>query len=112
MDNLEQELRKALARSDAPDGFEAKVLNRLADDAVEGSFWRWLAMPLAPRPRWAMAVVATVLLGADVAWQHQRTVKERQQGEEAKTQLELALRVTSTKLRTIGQRIDQINERN
>jgi len=76
MDWLEEELRRALAREDPPDGFAERVLSRSA----RGAWGRrgWLAAA-------AMVVVA---FGAGGAWR-------QHQGNQAKEEVMLALRLAS-----------------
>jgi len=111
MDDLERQLRDALARKQAPDWFEAKVLAAAArEKKAPVDFWRQLMA--GTRLRWASAVLAgAAVLASGLAWQHERAVRERAEGEAAKARLELALKVTRVKLRKIGQKLDQM-ERN
>ena len=102
MDDLEQQLRNALARKDAPDWFEAKVLAAARrEPAVQARrpalLWRWVA-----------AFAAVLLMLGGVAWQQQRAALERARGEEAKARLELALKITSMKLHKIEQKLNQV----
>ena len=106
MEDFEQQLKNALARKDAPEWFEAKVMAAVRRD--EG-------MPVR-RPaslwRWASALVATVLVVGGVAWQQERAFQERAAGEAAKMRLELALKITRAKLQSIGQKLNQVERDN
>ncbi len=107
---LEKHLKNALAREEAPQWFEARVMN-----AVKAGT---RAQPVG-RPWWQWAIgmaVALIAIGAGVAWQHESAMErvrqahfemeQREAGEAAKAQLQLALRVTSAKLVLIQQRLD------
>ena len=102
MDDLEQQLKRALARQEPPPWFEAKVLSAVG------------TAQLAPRTgfrmRWASLAVAGGLLIAAVTFQHERQMRERAAGEEAKARLELALKITRVKLQKIDQKVRAIND--
>lgn len=88
-DDFEAQLREALTRAPAPDGFAGKVLERVT------------ASRRQPRWRAPLAVAAAVLvaIGA-VGWQR---LEEQRRAEEAKRQLMLALEITSEKLSVVNQ---------
>lgn len=110
-EDLEQQLRNALQRKDAPDWFEAKVLAAAArEQQTPRNFFQKLFA--GPRLRWASAVAVVALAVSGVTWQHERAVKERAAGEAAKTRLELALRITSTKLHKIEQKLNEVAQDN
>ena len=111
MEDLEQQLKNALARKDAPDWLEAKVLAAAAREPERRLGWRpqWL---FSGRLRWVSAVLAVAVVISGVTWQHERSVRERAAGEDAKARLELALRITSTKLRKIEQRLNDVERAN
>jgi hypothetical protein len=111
MEDLEQQLKNALARKDAPDWLEAKVLAAAAREPERRRSWRprWM---FAGRLRWASAVVAAAAVVSGITWQHERAVRDRAAGEDAKARLELALRITSTKLRKIEQRLNEVERAN
>jgi len=99
MDDLERQLSEALERKDPPPGFEARVL---AAAAAREDRRTWFGMPFGLR--WAAALgVSIVLIGA-VEWR--REAAERAAGEAAKARLQLALRITSEKLRKIQERVN------
>ena len=90
--NLENELKQALRRESPREGFSSRVLSRIE---AEGR------APHAPafRSRWMRAIAAslmfTVLAGGWAAWQ----IRERREGERAKEQLLLAMRIAGEKVR-------------
>lgn len=104
-DKLEQELRKALRPVEPPPGFVERVLARAES---EGGIARgtpridWFGMA---GWRWAAASALCVALAASaVVYQHER----QKQGEAAKEQLMLALRITSSKLQLASEGVREI----
>ena len=95
--SLENDLRQALRRVPAPEGFAERVrtviLSR-ADD--EGSQPRRSFAPLRMTAQWWRAVAATLLLGAILGgWGAHETMRRRE-GERAREQVLLALRIAGT----------------
>lgn len=108
MDDLEKQLKSAMARRDAPAWFEAKVLAAAAREP--NGFWRRLIA--SGRVRWATAVLAgAAVVASGALWQQQREQRERAAGQAAKAKLELALKITRVKLRKIEQKLNDL-ERN
>jgi hypothetical protein len=91
MDWVEQGLKQALARKDAPDGFAQRV--------------SWSAR----RPRFylarrvAAAAALVVVAGGSIAWREH-------QGRLAKEQVMTAMRMTSAKLRHIQGRVREVRQ--
>ena len=84
--SLENELRQALRRVPAPEGFAERVLARVNEPHRES------------RPAWWRAVAATLLLGAIFGgWGAHETMRRRE-GERAREQVLLALRITGEKV--------------
>jgi hypothetical protein len=112
MTRFEDELKKALQRQESPDGFADRVLARAAGQAPRplrsawrDSLWNVFAQPLL---RWA--AVAAVCVAMVAGGVHYRNVqRERAQGEAAKDQLLLALRIAGSKLQLAKTKVDQIN---
>lgn len=96
--NLDQELRNALRREPAPDGFAARVLAKTRVTEIRVTPW-WR------RPA-ALALAAALLLAAlipsAVSEYHRR---ERQRGLEAKEQLMTALSITRVQFQQAKERI-------
>ncbi len=91
-DELEQGLREALRRKPPPEGFARRVMARVPETAAAG-----VALPRAVRPRraWlAVALAAGLVLAAFGGVRYQ----QYRQGQEAKRQLLLALRITGEML--------------
>jgi hypothetical protein len=91
MDWLEDELRRALAREAPPDGFAGRVMARTVRGPVGAR--RWLAAA-------AMVVVAA---GAGVAWR-------QHQGNEARREVMLALRLASAPMHRIQLEVRSISQ--
>lgn len=105
---LEGELRLLLRREDAPSGFVARVMTRIEAERhhhtarsprLAAGRWRdgfWTAFR-RPWLGWAVALgMALVLLIGAVAYQRER--QARLEGERARDQAILALRIASAKL--------------
>jgi len=91
MDRLEGELRRALAREDAPEGFAERVMARTARQPVAAR--RWLAVA-------AMVVVA---IGGGAAWR-------QHQGQEAKREMLLALRLAAAPIHRVQLEVRSISQ--
>ena len=112
MTRFEDELKNALQRQEAPDGFADRVLAGAAGQTPRplrftwrDSLWNGFAQPLL---RWAaVAAVSVALVAGSV---HYRNVqRERARGEAAKERLLLALRIAGSKLQMARAKVDQIN---
>jgi hypothetical protein len=100
MSRLEDELRRALRREPAPEGFADRVLraarNQPAASVDSGGLWARIGAAFrVPRVRWAAALTAAALTFGVVEVRNQ---SERAEGERAKDQLMLALQITGGKL--------------
>ena len=108
MNQLEQELKKALRQVEPPAGFAERVLARVAREEEEKKA-RWLRGPGwlgASTLRWATAGALGVVLATSGILYHR---EQRRKGQEAKEQLMLALRITSSKLQIAAESIREIN---
>jgi hypothetical protein len=114
MEDLERQLKSALAREEPPAWFEAKVLAAAARErSARRSCWQRAIQ--GSRLRWATALAAVGLVASGVVWQHERQVREareREAGENAKARLVMALQITSNKLHRIQQKLNEINRAN
>ena len=87
--NLEDDLRRALRRESPAPGFASRVMQRIERDSAPKRRPWWRAV--------AASLTLTALVGGGLAYQdHQRRVRE---GEEAKEQVLLALRIAGEKVR-------------
>ncbi len=107
MTRLEEELRAALRRQGPPAGFAERVIANAQDrDLQRKSVWaNWLR---APALRWAAACVV-VVAAATGGGLWQREQRRRAEGERAKAQVMLALRITSSKLRIADRAVRNLN---
>ncbi|MBZ5687990.1 MAG: hypothetical protein LAP86_23490 [Acidobacteriia bacterium] len=108
---IEDALRNALHREDAPEGFVLQVLaraeqqNSAEQDAQSAS---WLSMISQPLVRWA--ALAAVSISLVIGGVHYRNLqRQRAEGEAAKQQLMLALRIAGSKLQLAKEKVNEIN---
>jgi ABC-type xylose transport system permease subunit len=106
-DPWEMKLKQALARSDPPEGFAERVMDRVARGEApqpQPSRWPLLGWLLAPAWRTALAgaLACLLLLTAGLAYrEHRLRLKaeaERARAEQAREELILALRITGVQL--------------
>lgn len=111
--NFEDALRNALRREEAPDSFAANVFARVAQQESAARergqwfrFFRFLSQPLI---RWvAVAAVAICLIAGSLYYRNLR--RERADGEAAKQQLMLALRIAGNKLQLAKTKVHEIHQ--
>jgi len=96
MDDFERELREQLQVRRVPEGFADRVMARIP--APRPSRWFW-------QPVWRWAVVAAVV-AAMVAGGLEREHERRIEGERAREQVLLALRITGSTLREVQQKVN------
>lgn len=99
----EDDLRVALQRKDPGETFTQRVMARINQGAAQAGapalgFW-----PLRPRPLFAGALAAAVVVVASWAGIHQ--YNQRAEGERAKQQAILALRIAHAKLNQVFERV-------
>jgi hypothetical protein len=106
MSRLDDAFREALRREEPPGGFAERVMARIQAAPEQASFWAgWLAGFRRPRLRWAAALAGVALAVGAVEYQRERQTE----GERAKDQVMLALRITSGKLRLTQAAVQRIN---
>lgn len=93
--SLEQDLRDALRRESPPAGFSSRVLQRIERERHPGRRW-WRAV--------AASLTLTAILGGWAA----HTVHERREGERAREQVLLALKIAGEKVRYAQQEVRDI----
>ncbi|MGJ5816598.1 hypothetical protein [Paludibaculum fermentans] len=112
-EELESSLRQALEREDAPEWFAEGVMARVRSEGMKPRR-TWLAGWLGSGGglgsgrwmRWAAAVATVALVFGGVRWEQQR--RQQVQGEAAKAQLMMALRMTGEKLRVAQVRVQSL----
>ncbi len=108
MNRLEEELKKALQRIEPPAGFAERVLAQAATERRQekGRSRSWFSWLGTTGLRWATACALCIVLAASgLMYRHE----ERKRGEQAKEQLMLALRITSSKLQIATESVRQLN---
>jgi len=100
MDDLEKQIKEALAKKEPSPFFEARVLGAVKRQQKEHR--------ASSRLWWASAMAAMLLAITGSVWQHERNVREEAAGKEAKARLELALKITSVKLQRISRKVEGI----
>ena len=93
--NLEVDLKRALRRESPPAGFASRVMQRIEHDA-------------APKRKWWRAVAASLTLTALLGAWGAREVHQRREGERAKEQVLLALRIAGEKVRYAKHEVSDI----
>src|SRR5215471_11122794 len=106
---LENVLKEALRRQDAPENLAADVLARIDQKSTESEPQHsWMSIFARPALRWAAC--AAVFICLTLGGIHYRHVqRERAKGEAAKQQLMLALRIAGSKLQLAKERVNDIN---
>lgn len=102
---IEQELKRALQREDAPAGFTERVLAKVREQEARKEPW-WTFMH-RPAFRFASTAAVFVLMIGGVA-EYRRYEQEREAGQAAKRQLMEALRVTGAKLHYAQQKVNEV----
>jgi hypothetical protein len=97
MSQFERDLRESLRRRQPPPGFAEDVLERTRRTAVRSPFVRWLAVA---------ALFVVLIGGGALVWQQHRQAE----GEKAKQQLMVGLRITGSKLQSVQKRIAIIQQ--
>lgn len=108
MNRLEDELKRALQRVGPPAGFAERVLARAASEKEKKKArslfgFEWLG---ASSIRWATACALCIVLATSGILYRR---EQRRRGEEAKEQLMLALRITSSKLQIATESVRDIS---
>lgn len=110
MKPIEEQLKNALRRQDAPPDFTERVLARIvarnsSPQVRRDPWWSILTRPLL---RWAaITATATSLVVGGIHYSNVR--RERAKGQAAKQQLMLALRIAGSKLQLAQVKVNQIN---
>jgi hypothetical protein len=97
MDDFEKELEQALQRRPAPPSLKRKVMERRGLQTMERRHSHWLIWQ-----RVAAGLLLAATLGGAMEWKLRRA-EEQRQGEEARKQVMIALRIT-------GHALNEVNE--
>jgi hypothetical protein len=112
MNRLEEELRNSLARKEAPAGFAERVTGRIGARAPrKQSGGKRLSLFQLPKVAWAAVGVVTCLTVTIGIVQYRGYQKTRAQGELAKNQLMLALKIAGTKLSFAQRKVLEMHSR-
>jgi hypothetical protein len=113
MKRLEDELRNALRRRQAPQGLAERVISRIGVQAPRGgSRWgKYASFFHLPKMVWCVVAVVTCLAVFLGIAQYRSYQKTRTEGELAKSQLMLALKITGQKLSFVQRKVLEIHNR-
>ena len=100
--NFEDELRSALRRREPSPDFTARVLARVAAAPPPQAVQPWARRPLV---RWVAGIAATFIMAAG-AFEYREY-----RGEQAKTQVLQAMRITASKLNKAQKKVQMISHR-
>jgi hypothetical protein len=100
LDDFERELKLALERRPAPPSLKRRVIERREQRGHPRTTVIWM--------RLAAALLIGALLGGGLRWGLQRQ-QERRQGEEARRQVMIALRITGHALNQVNSRLTAHN---
>ena len=109
MSHLEDELKSVLGRKEPAEDFSVRVLRQIAEPAPRSWFDEFVVMLRPPRLQWVAASLAISLVVPFAAreYRHQREV--RVQGQMAKQQLMLAMRIAGTELHNAQQKVQRMS---
>jgi hypothetical protein len=113
MNRLEDELRNSLRRKEPSPEFMECLLNRIPTRSSRRmGRWQRVVYLFQPRGmRWALSGAIACLLVAGGIVQYRSYQKTRAEGELAKTQLMLALKITSQKLSFAQRKVIEMSNR-
>lgn len=98
-DDFERELRERLQPRAAPQGFADRVMARVPGRPAR---WNW---PRFSAPAWRWAIAAVLVVGVVIGGL-ERERQQRMEGERARDQVLLALRITGSTLREVQQKVN------
>ena len=115
MSRMDDALREALRREAAPDGFAERAMRRVRAEGEDRSLTvaarsvaaRLMGAFRRPQLRWATAMAAVALVAGGVEYRNE--MARRAEGERAKDQVMVALRITGGKLRMTRDMVRRIN---
>jgi len=109
---MEEALKNAFRRREAPEGFADRVLSRVTERSSDKPMvlrhQSWLRLFSQPLVRWAAATgVCAALVAGGIYYRNVQ--REHAEGEAAKQQLVLALRIAGSKLQLAKSKVQQVN---
>ena len=113
MNEFEELLRRALSKKEPPPGFSSRIEMKMSARRRHHFNWREiLRQPLFPmKIRWAAAGLIVILLLGLGYRQYQNHRRARMEGEWAKEQLVVALRITNEKLAAVQKKLPRLENR-
>ena len=113
MNDFDSLLKKALSKKEPPLGFLSRFQKRMPKHRWNPSNWLEgvRKLLLFPKMRWAAGGLATILLLAVGYFQFQSQRRARWEGERAKEQLVLALRVTNERLGFVQKKLSKLENK-
>ncbi|MBI2681023.1 MAG: hypothetical protein HYX25_08470 [Candidatus Solibacter usitatus] len=108
MSHLEDELKSALGRKETAEDFTQRVLQRIAGPAPRSWFDELATLLRPPRLQWVAASLV-ILVVPFAALEYRRERQVRAQGEVAKQQLMLAMRIAGAELYHAQQQVQRIS---
>ena len=103
MDDFEKELQQALQRRPAPPSLKRKIMDRRGLLTIERRHSHWVVWQ-----RVAAGLLVAAMLGGAMQWKLHRD-EERRQGEEARRQVMIALRITGHALNEMNAQLNAHN---
>jgi hypothetical protein len=107
--DLDRQLQRAMRRETPAPGLARRVLERIERESVPpATFDRSAERPFTPRSWRALAasLLLTAFVGGWVA--HEAAERRREEGERARDQVLVALRITGAKMRHVQQEVRDI----
>jgi hypothetical protein len=110
MTPFEEQLKNALKRENPPPGFAGRVMARIPEREPQwGSLF--LSMFQLHTTRWALAGIFAFIMIFAVVVHKQREMRERIEGEQARSQVMTALRIASVKLSATRKKVQSIGRK-
>ena len=104
---FDDDLRRALRPDDAPAGFEARVLAKVARERSDTG----VPLPAGRPRRYPLVAAAIALLAAGGAWVYERQRTTEEAAERAAREARIALQIASEKLIAVQRRVNDPGSR-